>query len=140
MIIILIGSAGVLTYMISNGQDPLVLLNTRASNDEGSPNTSTLENPGDGTNDPIPNGETITPTISFSSTSPTPTPAEAVNPTMTPKLTAIATPTVAELPETGGGETVTPTPVEELPVAGPSDFINPAIISGGILILLAMAL
>jgi len=141
VIVVLIGSAGVLTYMISNGQDPLVLFNTRASSEDEFADPNLLANAGDASNDPIPDEASPTPTISFTSTSPTLAPSGSVNPTMTPRVTPSPIPVEeAELPETGGGTTVTPTPIEALPVAGPSDFINPAIISGAILILLAMIL
>jgi len=129
VILVLIGSAGVLTYMISNGQDPLVLFNTRASSE-------------DEFADPDLSAESATPTIGYTSTSPTLSPTGGLNPTMTPQVTPskTPTPTMAELPETGGGATVTPTPVVALPVAGPSDFINPAVISGALLVLLAFML
>jgi len=132
VILVLIGSAGVLTYMISNGQDPLVLFNTRASSEDEFADPDLLAA-----------AASPTPTISFKSTSPTPSPSGGLNPTMTPQVTPSQTPTPTEeakLPETGGGLTVTPTPVEALPVAGPSDFINPAVISGALLVLLAFML
>jgi len=141
IIVVLIGSAGVLAYMISNGQDPLVLFNTRASSEDEFADPDLLANAGDVSNDPIPDENSPTPTISFMSTSPTLAPSGRVNPTMTPRVTPSSSPIEeAELPETGGGTTMTPTPVVALPVAGPSDFINPAIISGGLLVLLAMIL
>lgn len=125
VIVILIGSAGILTYMISNGQDPLILLNTRATEEDGFSDEATP-----------------TPTVSFTSTSPTVEPSESINPTMTPTKTPMPEPSITTLPDTGGGSTITPIPtqVEALPVAGPEDFINPAVISGGILILLALIL
>lgn len=54
IILLLVGVAGYMSYMIANDQDPLVLLNSRASSEEPS------------------FGDELTPTISFQSTSPTP--------------------------------------------------------------------
>lgn len=132
VLILLISVVGFLTYMISNGQDPLVLFNSRATDNNEGVDSDLLANAGDGSNDSIPDELSPTPTTSFTSTSPT----------ITPINTTTLQPSITLLPETGGGttSTPTPTPTEELLVAGISDYINPLIISGGILILLAMLL
>jgi len=140
VIILLIAAAGGLTYMISNGQDPLVFFNTKATESDDNIDPNLLADAGDATNDPIPDEPTPTPTIRFTSTSPTPTISGSLNPTMTPTGLPSPTPKITSLPETGGATTPTPTQAEKLPVAGVSDYINPAIISGGLLILLAMML
>lgn len=134
VLILLISVVGFLAYMISNGQDPLVLFNSRAVDNNEGVDSDLLANAGDGSNDSIPDELSPTPTTSFTSTSPT----------ITPINTTTLQPSITSLPETGGGTTSTPTPTptptEELLVAGISDYINPLIMSGGILILLAMLL
>ncbi|MCR4285966.1 MAG: hypothetical protein NUW00_03685 [Candidatus Kaiserbacteria bacterium] len=143
VIVVLVGAAGYLTYLISNNQNPLVLLNSRASEGETDP----LLAQGAGT---------PTPTVSFTSTSPTPTPAVGANTTPQPSGTVTpstslsptiiktsTTPSPSTLPSTGGGAiyvTATPSPVGSLPVAGFGDFLRPAVIGGGILIIAALLL
>ncbi|MBP9691636.1 hypothetical protein KBD81_06175 [Candidatus Woesebacteria bacterium] len=142
IIVVLVGAAGYLTYLISNNENPLVLLNSRASEAEADPLLAQAATP--------------TPTVSFTSTSPTPTKAVGANTTpgvtgtVTPTRaagslspTSMTTPTPSTLPATGGGAvyvTATPSPIGSLPVAGFGDFLKPAAIGGGILIIAALLL
>jgi len=126
IILLLVVAAGYLIFVIQDGSSPLVLLNSQAS--EG-------------------NGSEPTPTITFQSTSPTPTRSIAnptsINNTITTTMSPSPTPTLADLPETGGGEiivTATPSPIRKLPVAGFSDWISYMSLGGGALVLLALLL
>lgn len=127
VIVILIGVAGFFTYLIANGEDPLVLLNSQAS--EGDPLLTNLD----------PNA---TPTPEFTSTSPSP--AVSITTTVTSSASLLPSaspmPTITSLPETGGGViyvTATPTPVTQLPDAGSNDFIYPVIFGGLLLVSIA---
>ena len=123
VILILIGAAGYLVFIIQDGSSPLVLLNSQASEGE----------------DPL-LAANPTPTITFQSTSPTPTTTIIPSPT---GVKTTPTPTINELPETGGGAivvTATPSPIQQLPVAGFSDWIGYMTLGGGALILLALLL
>ena len=125
VILILIGAAGYLVFIIQDGSSPLVLLNSQASEGE---DPLLAANP------------TPTPTITFQSTSPTPTTTIIPSPT---GVKTTPTPTINELPETGGGAivvTATPSPIQQLPVAGFSDWIGYMTLGGGALILLALLL
>lgn len=124
VIVILIGVAGFFTYLIANGEDPLVLLSSQAS--EGDPLLSNA-----------------TPTPEFTSTSPSP--AVSITTTVTPSVSLLPSatpiPTLTSFPETGGGViyvTATPTPIENLPVAGSSDLIYPVIFGGLLLVSIAL--
>lgn len=153
IIVILLAVAGYLTYVISNGSDPLVLLSSFAQ-------TGTEDDPLDETL--LADADTLTPspTVGFTSTSPSPdvsgtasvSPSPSVSPgfdalsgttpspteTLTPTPTETLTPTPSVLPETGGYST--PTPEVTLPVAGVGDYLHPMILGGGILVLLALLL
>jgi hypothetical protein len=141
VILILVGAAGYLVFLIQDGSSPLVLLNSQAS--EGVDEDPLLSA-----------NQTPTPTITFQSTSPTPTGGTsgaagvtvtvtvAVSPSPTIALSS-PTPTIKELPETGGGAiivTATPSPIQQLPVAGFSDWIGYMTVGGGALIVLALLL
>ncbi len=124
VILILVGAAGYLVFIIQDGSSPLVLLNSQAS--EGKKDPLLAANP--------------TPTITFQSTSPTPTTPVTPSPT---SIKTTPTPTISKLPETGGGAiivTATPSPIKQLPVAGFSDWIGYMTVGGGALILLALLL
>ncbi|MDA1316879.1 MAG: hypothetical protein O3B87_02530 [bacterium] len=137
VILVLVGAAAYLTYIIQDGSNPLVLLNSQASAGDA--------------NDPLLAANlTPTPTITFQSTSPTPSLDAGVTVTITTtasptptSLLSSPTPTITKLPETGGGAiivTATPTPIQQLPVAGFSDWIGYMSVGGGALILLALLL
>lgn len=156
IIVVLVGAAGYLTYLISNDENPLILLNSRASED-GIDDSS-------GRSDFLAQaGVTPTPTVSFTSTSPTPvggllfgspTPSLSASPSPSTTLSTSPTPTInntvtntptpSSLPESGvGGNvvyvTATPTPVKNLPVAGVGDYI-PHFIGGGLVLVVAALL
>lgn len=135
--------------MISQGQDPLVLLTSRAASDEDYVDPEFLAQAGDST--PVAEAVSPTPTVTFQSTSPTVTPKAGPNPTMTPTTvpTAIqSSPTVSPTqtsptptPIPGNVVYVTPTPVlDTLPVAGVFDFVTPIAIGGGLLVVIAFML
>ncbi|PIQ73528.1 hypothetical protein COV58_02050 [Candidatus Roizmanbacteria bacterium CG11_big_fil_rev_8_21_14_0_20_36_8] len=138
IIIILIGAAVYFTYLISNGDDPLVLISSRASNG-GSDN--------DLTSDPVDDLAYLTPTVLYTNTTLTPkasiTPnvSEALNPTTTPistptiSITVIITQIPTELPIVASL-----TPITQLPVAGINDFLIPIVIGSGALIIFALFL
>jgi len=139
IILILIGTAGFLTYLIANGQDPLVLFNSNAAEDSFDLNQTEqdlLASAGDLSTTPTP--------PEFTSTSPSPSASttprtDSPNATLTATITTTIEPTI--LPDTGGGNvvyvTATPTPVSKLPVAGVGDFLYPAILGGLFLLSLA---
>lgn len=138
VIVVLIAAGGYLVFLIQDGSNPLVLLNSQASEDD-----PLLDVPED--EDPLlaqaGSSPTPSPTIPFRSTSPTVTPTGAAL-SATPTIDLLASPTVlpTELPETGGGVvTATPTPVQNLPVAGVFDYL-PAVAGGALLIIVAMLL
>ena len=114
VILILIGAAGYLVFIIQDGSNPLVLLNSQASEGE----------------DPL-LAANPTPTITFKSTSPTPTTTIIPSPT---GVKTTPTPPIDKLPE------ATPSPIQQLPVAGFSDWIGYMSLGGGALILLALLL
>jgi len=108
VIILLIGAAAFLTYMISNGGDPLVLFNTRAtSQDEMSEDF--LADSGDPANGIISDEPSPIPT--YASTSPASTPSASVSPVNNDDSTATVTPISEVL-------VATPTPQAQLPTAG----------------------
>lgn len=124
LVVALIAAVGLLTFIIRDESNPLVLLISQASND-----------------DPLGQDEffvedTPTPTISYTSTSPTPEPTTGLELTI-PEETPTPEPT--ELPETGGDITATPTPITQLPTAGITDYM-PAVIGGVFLVLIALIL
>jgi len=100
VILILIGAAGYLVFIIQDGSNPLVLLNSQASEGE---DPLLAANP------------TPTPTITFQSTSPTPTTTIIPSPT---GVKTTPTPPIDKLPE------ATPSPIQQLPVAGLSDWMS----------------
>jgi len=138
IIIILIGVAGYFTYLISNGEDPLVLISSRASSGGIDNNL---------TSDPVDDPASPTPSVTFTSTTLTPkvsvTPniSEALSPTAIPISTPSASITVivTQIP-TVSPVVSSPTPITQLPVAGINDFLTPVVIGSGALILLALFL
>lgn len=157
VIAVLIGAAAYLTYLIQDGSNPLVILFSQASEEDGFVDDGEFLAlaPRDAAGGP-------TPTIAYSSTSPTPAgsgigdtfPPQATlaptaaagsaaqpTPSPTPTKTPTPSPTPAQLPITGGGnDDPTPTPIQQLPVAGVEDYVKPAVFGGVILILGALLL
>ena len=140
ILIVLVGSLGYLTYLVQNGDDPLTLFNLRAKNEE------------DDLTDPLlAQGETPTPTVSFTSTSPTIsagatsiTPSVSITGSLSPSPASSPTisPTASPTPTVEAVMTITPTPTQivQLPVSGITDYLNMSILGGVALILLAFLL
>ncbi len=139
VIVVLIAAGGYLVYLIQDGSNPLVLLNSQASEED-----PFLDPPAD--EDPLlaqaGASPSPSPTITYQSTSPTVTPTTSVVMSPTPTVDLLMSPTVepTELPETGGTVvTATPTPVTQLPTAGILDYM-PAVFGGAFLVIVAMLL
>lgn len=139
IIVVLVGAAGYLTFLLSDGTNPLILFTSQASDEDLLVDDPLLDD-----EDPLlaqtEEGPTPSPTISYMSTSPTPTPTTGLtvlSPSPSPLISEDPEP--SELPETGGLLTATPTPVTELPTAGITDYL-PAVFGGVLLIFVAMLL
>ena len=139
VIVVLISAGGYLVYLIQDGSNPLVLLNSQASEDDPFFDPPADEDPllAQAGASPSPS-----PTITYQSTSPTVTPTTGVGMSPTPTIDSLmsTTPAPTELPETGGTVvTATPTPVTNLPVAGVFDFV-PVLAGGVLLVVVALFL
>ena len=136
ILVVLTASLGYLTDLVQKGDDPLTLLNLRAANEEE-----------DLTDPLLAQDESPTPTLSFTSTSPTASPsASLIAPSVT-ITTAVsprpsASPTASPSPTVEAVMTITPTPTQiaELPVSGITDYLDVSILGGVALILLAFVL
>ena len=136
ILVVLTASLGYLTDLVQKGDDPLTLLNLRAANEEE-----------DLTDPLLAQGETPTPTVSFTSTSPTASPSASL---ITPSVTITTSisprpsvsPTASPTPTVEAVMTITPTPTQivELPVSGITDYLDVSILGGVALILLAFVL
>lgn len=137
VIVVLVAAGGYLVYLIQDGSNPLVLLNSQASEDDPLLDDPLDEDPllAQAGSSPSPSPS---PTIPYQSTSPTVTPTGAAV-SATPTIDLLMSPTAGptELPETG--VTATPTPVTNLPVAGVFDYV-PAVAGGILLVVVAMLL
>ena len=136
ILVVLTASLGYLTDLVQKGDDPLTLLNLRAANEEE-----------DLTDPLLAQGESPTPTVSFTSTSPTASPSASL---ITPSVTITTSisprpsvsPTASPTPTVEAVMTITPTPTQivELPVSGITDYLDVSILGGVALILLAFVL
>ena len=136
MLVVLTAALGYLTDLVQKGDDPLTLFNLRAANEEE-----------DLTDPLLAQGESPTPTVSFTSTSPTASPSASL---ITPSVTITtsvsprpsASPTASPTPTVEAVMTITPTPTQivELPVSGITDYLDVSILGGVALILLAFVL
>lgn len=119
---ILLGGAIFMTYIITTGSDPLVIFNSKASED----NDGNL----------LADNGLKSPTPTFKSTSPA-----VKRPTLTPTQKAISltvSPTLNASPTITRITTPTPTPLTELPVAGGETHIVRFILGGGLLVFLSL--
>ena len=136
ILVVLTAALGYLTDLVQKGDDPLTLLNLRAANEEE-----------DLTDPLLAQGESPTPTVSFTSTSPTASPSASL---ITPSVTITTSvsprpsvsPTASPTPTVEAVMTITPTPTQivELPVSGITDYLDVSILGGVALILLAFVL
>jgi len=152
-VVLLLAGAGYLTYLIQDGSNPLGIFMSQASEEDGfieDPEFLAQAGP--------------TPTIAYSSTSPTLTPSsltttpnvsptpllsgapstvpspsissvQTLSPTLIPSVTSsLVTTMPSEIP------TALPTTPTELPVAGVGDFLQPVALSGVLLVIISLIL
>lgn len=154
LIIVLLGSLGVMTYMLANGTS-IMGFSLRASNsaDEVDPfladlNVEPTSPAGVAEEEPAPTVASdpeagASSLLAYNSTSPTPTLVATVSASLTPlptiTLLPSETPTPTEFIEVVA-ENLTPTIITELPQTGITDHLDTILIGGGILILIAFIL
>lgn len=124
-----------LSYIISNREGSLVLLEATAEDKTYKPGQDLLAKSDAMKSDPITDIPSPTPTIKYKTISPTP------SPNVNPKVKVIS-PTLTNTPTPIPTVTIKPsvTPIQELPVAGVADVIGPVLIGSVILVLVAIAL